>query len=436
MHHSNRLMSLIAAIFAALLFLTPGAAVAQDGHEGHDHGHEGHDHEGTPAAPPSSMELRQLTQMAGHPDHAAAAAKQIRTYLTGTQLSPQYRLFLRRLLVRAMIVSEAPPADIVREADALAPDIPQEGGAAAYYYAELAQSFVSRNVMPAKAVEYAEKARDQIAPGSDENIGLIVGGLLGRAYLANGQCKPAIETLDAVVSVHPDSQPILFALGSAHEMCGNDEQAIAFYIRSLGVYLGQSDAADEPLRALYAKEHGSVDGLDERIAAAKKASIQQVVFDSREFVKPAPTWVLQDLDGNTVESKSFDGKIVVLDFWGSWCGPCRYELPHFQEIYEKYRDEGVIFYGINWERVDRSQRVATAKKYMEENGFDFPVVVDLEDRTPFAFGVTSYPTVFLIDPSGNIKYRNVGFNEAIGEILTLQIDSMIAERDGKTSAKN
>jgi alkyl hydroperoxide reductase subunit AhpC len=111
------------------------------------------------------------------------------------------------------------------------------------------------------------------------------------------------------------------------------------------------------------------------------------------------------------------------------------ELPHFQAMYEEFRDKGVVFYGVNWERVDRSKRKAQATAYMQANQFDFPNVFDLDDKATLAFQVNSFPTVFLVDGSGKIRYRNIGFTDSIGDIMTLQIQSLMAEQKKKGTAK-
>jgi thiol-disulfide isomerase/thioredoxin len=144
---------------------------------------------------------------------------------------------------------------------------------------------------------------------------------------------------------------------------------------------------------------------------------------------------MEDSEGKTRTSAEFAGKIMVLDFWGSWCGPCRMELPHFQAMYEKFKDQGVVFYGVNWERVDRAKRKDQAMAYMQANNFDFPNVFDLDDKVTFDFQVNSFPTVFLVDGTGKFRYRNIGFNESIGEIMTLQIESLIADQKKKGTAK-
>jgi thiol-disulfide isomerase/thioredoxin len=395
--------------------------------------------EAADAPPPlTTNDLRLLTSQVNNPDEAAAAVERIREIRrTQRDLGAQYDAFLRRLLVRGLVTSKAPVGEIVAEADTLGPMLPQTAGTRVLFYIEIAQALVDRGEGAKDAVRFARQALNEIPPDeSGASMDAMASSVLGRAQLLTGDCSPAIRNLSTAIGALPDSQSVLYSLGAAYEKCGEPEQAIDHYVRALGVFGGRKDLSLAPVQALYTKEKGSLDGLDRRIDQARQASVQKEVFDTRRYERTMPAWKLEDLAGKVVDSKDLAGKVVVLDFWGSWCGPCRMELPHFQEAYEKYGDDGVVFYGVNMERVPRERRKAVAESYMTQNGFDFPVVVDLDDQTTKRFVVQAFPTVFLVDAKGEIRYRNEGFSETIGEILALQIESLLEEsKGGKTSGK-
>lgn len=388
-----------------------------------------------PAKPLDNQVLRDLTMMTTDPTQALEGVGRLRGYLA-QDLPPEHDAYLRRLLVRGLLLLGAPAAEIAAEAERAGPGIPQAGATRTFFYLEVAQTLIARGEDAGVAAAFARMAREAIPPDETRSeVRAFADAVLGRAQLLAGECQPAIETLTRTVGVFPDSQTVLYSLGAAYEKCGKPEHAIGHYVRALGVYGGRDSAAAEPLRRLYAAKHGSLKGLDAMIEKSYRASLDLEVFDSRRYEAPMPAWRMEDTGGAMVNSADLAGKILVLDFWGSWCGPCRMELPHFQAIYEKYREKGVVFYGINWERVDRSQRKAVAAAYMRQNGFDFPNVYDLDDRAPFDFKVNSFPTVFIVDPTGKIRYRNIGFSEAISEILTLQIESLLAEQKKAGTAK-
>jgi thiol-disulfide isomerase/thioredoxin len=338
--------------------------------------------------------------------------------------------------VRALITGEAPAGEIDEETDLAAPGIPQVGSVRSLFYLEVARTLLRRGEAAPMAVAYARNALQEIPPDEARpEVAAFANGVLGQALLANGDCRPAIETLGGALGTTPDSQDVLSALGAAYEACGEPGRAIDHYVRALGVYGGTDSSAAAPLRRLYAAEHGSLAGLDERIRKAYESSMRLQVFEERRYEAPMPAWSMEDTSGTPVRSEDLAGRVIVLDFWGSWCGPCRMELPHFQAMYEKYRDQDVVFYGVNWERLDRSKRKAQALAYLKANDFDFPNVFDLDDSAAHKFQVTSFPTVFLVDHTGNIRYRNIGFTEGIGEIMSLQIESLIEERKKARTAK-
>jgi peroxiredoxin len=236
----------------------------------------------------------------------------------------------------------------------------------------------------------------------------------------------AIVTLTHAVSVAPESQVVLFNLARAHEKRGQLDQAIDVYVRSLAVFPGKDTSAASPLRAAYRKRHSNLAGLDERLAVARKASRARVALEPRRLEKPAPEWSLPDFTGKTLQLADFKGKVVVLDFWGSWCGPCRAELPYFQAMFDRYKDRGVAFIGINWERAPSpEEHLNAAKQFVEANRYSFPVVLDHNYQASQAYSINAFPTVYLIDKTGKIRYRNVGFDPSIDEILAAQIDSLM-----------
>jgi thiol-disulfide isomerase/thioredoxin len=121
---------------------------------------------------------------------------------------------------------------------------------------------------------------------------------------------------------------------------------------------------------------------------------------------PAPAWKLKDVDGQVVSSESFKGKVVVVDFWATWCGPCRTEIPGYIALQKKYASDGLVVIGIS---VDRDANAPqTVKNFMEKLGVNYPVVL-ADDEVQAAFGGTEYiPTTFIIDRDGNIREKKVG----------------------------
>jgi thiol-disulfide isomerase/thioredoxin len=120
---------------------------------------------------------------------------------------------------------------------------------------------------------------------------------------------------------------------------------------------------------------------------------------------PAPEWSAVDLDGNPVASSAFDGKVVLVGFWATWCPPCRREIPEFIDLQEKHGNDGLVVVGLS---VDQKGPEAV-KAFAEEMGINYPVLMADAALAQAFGGVRSIPTTFLIDRSGQIVARNVGY---------------------------
>ncbi len=363
---------------------------------------------------------------ANDPAKAAGIIPELRAYLADPD--PAYEGLVRQLLLAALITTKQPGPQIVLAADSTGVKVPEQRRG--MFYAQVAEQLLARDLEPKATLRYARWARDYVPADGDPRMAplrAMVTGTLGRAYLANGQSDSALSLLREALPAHPESSIVLTAIGGVHEKRGSLDEAERWYLRAASVYLARDTSANAPLRKLWTKRHGSLAGLDAKLATSRKASMKAVALDARSETRAAPNWTLQNLAGESVSMSQFKGKVVVLDFWGSWCGPCRQELPIFQRVYEKYRSKGVAFVGINWEQPGNSAdvRLKKAKDYIEANKYTFPVVVDPDRLAVDPYQITGFPTVFLVDKSGSIRYRNTGVAEGIETILQDQIESLL-----------
>jgi thiol-disulfide isomerase/thioredoxin len=124
----------------------------------------------------------------------------------------------------------------------------------------------------------------------------------------------------------------------------------------------------------------------------------------------APNFTMLDKDGKTVELSSKKGKPIILNFWASWCPPCKAEMPDFEEAYKKYGDE-VEFMMVNL--TDGYQEtLQKAKEHVSSNGYTFPVYFDTESSGAYAYNISSVPATYVIDTEGNIVAHAIGMMTA------------------------
>lgn len=119
---------------------------------------------------------------------------------------------------------------------------------------------------------------------------------------------------------------------------------------------------------------------------------------------PAPDFTLVDQNGETHTLSDYRGKTVFLNFWATWCSPCRGEMPEIQALYEKYgsNQEDLIVLGVAGPEIGQEGSTEDIAAFLSDNGYSFPVVMDADGRVFAQYGIRAFPTTFLIDKNGNL----------------------------------
>jgi cytochrome c biogenesis protein CcmG/thiol:disulfide interchange protein DsbE len=146
----------------------------------------------------------------------------------------------------------------------------------------------------------------------------------------------------------------------------------------------------------------------------------------KEYPKPkpekAPDFVLPRLDGTTVRLSDYAGKVVLIDFWATWCPPCRAAIPHIVQLQDKYGPQGFVAIGMTMD-----QNLDDVKDFLERNPVNYPIVM-VDEATRMGFGgVVSIPQTFLVDRKGMVRERYLGYDQKIGKLMDAAVKALLKE---------
>ena len=136
----------------------------------------------------------------------------------------------------------------------------------------------------------------------------------------------------------------------------------------------------------------------------------------------APDFTLRTADGRNLRLQELRGQVVMVNFWASWCAPCRVEMPHLNKLSDKYRASGFTLLGVNVDDDPRNATSAAAKM-----GLTFPVLLDADKRVVKMYDVATMPSTVLIDRDGRMRYLHRGYREGYEETYDKQVRELLKE---------
>jgi peroxiredoxin len=138
--------------------------------------------------------------------------------------------------------------------------------------------------------------------------------------------------------------------------------------------------------------------------------------------RSAPDFTLRSAEGPNVRLQESRGRVVMVNFWATWCGPCRQEMPHLNRLYGRYRDAGFTLFGVNIDE-DPAKAIGLANRL----GLQFPVLLDSEKKVSRLYDLSTMPSTVLIDRDGRVRHVHLGYRDGVEVTYETQIRELLKE---------
>lgn len=158
------------------------------------------------------------------------------------------------------------------------------------------------------------------------------------------------------------------------------------------------------------------------VAAVLLLAMSQPALAAKKMGGAAPDFTLQSNQGSNIRLSELKGSVVLLNFWASWCGPCRKEMPLLEDIQKKYSALGFTILGVN---VDKDSRLAN--KILDDITVTFPVLYDPKGDVSKQYDVDAMPTTVIVDRNGNMRFLHRGYKPGYEDDYIAQIKQLIRE---------
>jgi thiol-disulfide isomerase/thioredoxin/Tfp pilus assembly protein PilF len=245
---------------------------------------------------------------------------------------------------------------------------------------------------------------------------------LGWILFNQGRTAEAEGELLRSYDLNHESRGNLLHLGKWCEATGNITRAEQYYVKGMSVQAPGVNPCETALKALYEKRKGTLDGFDKylvEIADVDRMRRKDKVLGERSATPAAaPAFALKSMDGSRVSLESLKGKIVVINFWGIWCGWCIQELPDYQKLHEKYKGDA----NVAILTIDNDRNPDDVAPWMAQKKYTFPVLFD--DGFVARSGITAFPTTWFLDREGRRAFVKVGWSEKLLEEFSWRIEAI------------
>lgn len=253
-----------------------------------------------------------------------------------------------------------------------------------------------------------------------------------RTLLGRDKPTEALKWATMAYNVAPMQQSPSVAESYALALSANGqcEQALPVFSHLLKEG-GAGKASKTAFRQCYIRMNGTSQGYDSvlvKLTRELKAS-EKKKLAARMITENAPDFELTDLNGKKVSLQALRGKVVILDFWATWCAPCKASFPAMQQAIDTLKgNSDVVFLFIDtWERMEDPKLVI--RKFLTDNKYDFRVLLDSQKSVVMKYGISSIPSKFVIDKEGKIRFKITG--AGVGDDATVEEITTMVELSGQ-----
>ena len=252
----------------------------------------------------------------------------------------------------------------------------------------------------------------------------------GWVYYQQGNYFKALEQLQEAFKYIPEPT-IEYHLGLAYYQTGQLDSAITHLADALAGQVEDPQKANADFEMVYLARYKNKKGLEDILTKARdKKTAEEIKADSTSAAtvvgRPAPEFSLPDLDEKMHQLSDHRGQVVVLDFWATWCQPCKMGLPLVDKAFLASQGKEVVFFAVNLEGTDKKDMV---RSFWSQKGYGFPVLMGgmMGNGIDKVYQVTGIPTTFVIGKDGLIKYRHIGYRQNLDQLLTKEIEELLKQ---------
>jgi thiol-disulfide isomerase/thioredoxin len=270
------------------------------------------------------------------------------------------------------------------------------------------------------------------APAAGDQAALI--GLMNEGVnaLKAGQYEKGIEKFKEIEQLDPQNSTAVYNIACGYSLLGKKDEAISYLKKAVSLGFAEAELLDtDPDLANIRSEKGYQEAraeLDAKFAERRTQALKKACEEMRAALgKKEPLFAfgfdLADIEGKKISLDELRGRVVLVDVWGTWCGPCVRTVPHLVKLQKEYGDKGLVVVGLAYERVEGAEATEKVKAFAQKAGINYRCALIDREFTKRIPDFKGFPTLVFIDREGKVRFVRLGYSEY--EVLAGAIQEML-----------